>query len=930
MTKTPSPDRYRRLDLLGRGGMGEVFLADDLVLRRKVAIKVVHLSTLANPRADKLLRREAKAAAALDNPFICKVYEVGEDDGRVFIAMEYVQGETLRQRMQGGPLPIRSVVSLAREIADGLEEAGRQGVVHRDLKPSNIIITPQGHIKIMDFGLAKRLLSEDAVEESSAATPDGMVVGTREYMSPEQLRGKPLEPSSDLFAFGLILFEMITGRHPFKKGSAIDTQFAILNDAAPEPVSADQEVPGELRDLVLRLLSKAASERPRIGEIRARLAGIYDSARPAEDKTLSSSASVEAFVARKPRMVLGLGLALLAALLALSLWIGLRPEPAMPKARMATLVTWPSNEEQAALSPDARHVTFISNRDGVKDIWLMDLEGGEPRRITAAPGNLTSQAFSEDGAEVVYTLETEDQKLLQTIRVDGGPPTRSVRLPDDMRIRRLVRWVGGEVFMETQRLDLVKVTLASQAVNVVATLPKETARPFNYDVSRDGQALTFGARNPDGSTSIWTQAPGAAARRVTESGFRDGSPFFTDGAGRQRLFFESDRSGQEDLWLMERPGQKPRQITFGSNREHIESASRDATTLIFSEVLEGASLFSFDLQSGSRHQLTAENKRDISPSVAAEGLLAFARVSLASDLPWSMSSVFLGNLDGGRVRDPRAVVRDGFSPALSPDGKWLAYLRSDPSSPMPRLNLLHLESAHSREVASLPPSARVFMAFPWYFGARDVQWSSRNELWFVQGSATEGSLIQRLDPRSGAPAEVVGRLEPGEVASSLLPSADGSRLFCVVSTDRKPGGEIRQIGEGRAHTRYTEASGSLAILGWAGPALIVTATPRLGQDRTVVHSLRGSVVRRLFELDARPTSLALIPGRNALAFSRRDSRDVENLFIRKLDTGAETAITTNGIQGVAFSPVTVLGTHTLVFSQQLRNRDLGIIRLDQP
>jgi eukaryotic-like serine/threonine-protein kinase len=148
MTDSAPEERYRRLDLLGRGGMGEVFIADDRVLRRKVAIKVVHRNALSNPRAEKLLRREAKAAAALDNPFICKVYEVGEQGGRVFIAMEYIQGETLRQRMVRGKIELREAIAIAREIADGLEEADRKRVIHRDLKPSNIILTSQGHVKI--------------------------------------------------------------------------------------------------------------------------------------------------------------------------------------------------------------------------------------------------------------------------------------------------------------------------------------------------------------------------------------------------------------------------------------------------------------------------------------------------------------------------------------------------------------------------------------------------------------------------------------------------------------------------------------------------------------------------------------------------------------------------------------------------------------
>jgi serine/threonine protein kinase len=929
MTAIAPQDRYRRLDLLGRGGMGEVFLADDLLLRRKVAIKVVHRSTLSNPRAEKLLRREAKAAAALDNPFICKVYEVGEDAGGVFIAMEYIQGETLRQRMLRGPIPIKDTVSLAREIADGLDEAARQRVIHRDLKPSNIIITPQGHLKIMDFGLAKRLPGDDSVAESSIGTPDGMVVGTREYMSPEQLRGKPLEPSSDLFAFGLILFEMIAGHHPFRKSTAIDTQFAILNEEPPDLADTCPGAPGDLCDLVAALLSKAAASRPRIGEVRERLADVADSAHPdRKERTLATSASVEAFVAQKPRVVMAVGLALVLVVVALALWVGLRPEPAMPQARMATLVTWPSNEEQAALSPDSKSLTFISNRDGVKDIWLLELGGGEPRRITNAPGGLTAQTFSEDGSEVAYTLESETEKLLQTIRLDGGPPTRSLSLPNDTRSKRLIRWVGSDVFLETHNLDLLKVSLVTGTVTQVETPPKATARPFNFDVSRDGNGLTFGARNPDGSTSIWVQGAGAG-RAVTEPGFQDGSPFFSDAAGQKRLFFESNRSGQEDLWLIERPGQKPRQITFGSNREFIESVSAEASTMIFSEVLEGGAIFSFDLQTGRRSQLTAENTRDITPSISARGQLAFARVSTASSLPWNMSSVLIGPVQDGRLRDARMVLREGWNPVLSPDGEWLAYMQMQGSTLTPRLHLLNVESGHSREIAEMPAIARIFMAFPWYFVQRDLHWSASGDLWFVAGSSKEGSRVLRLNPRSGGPPETVTRLQPDEIASSFVSNADGTRLFYVRS-DRKPGGSIREVVNGHDSVRYSSDSGTLSILGIAGPALIVAHVPRPGEDRASVLSLEGTKARKLFDLEARASTLRLVSGHGAVAFSRRDARDVENLYLKNLETLAETMVSVNGIQGVSFSPVAVMGPHTLVFSQQLKNRDLGIIRIEQP
>ncbi|MEO8358765.1 MAG: protein kinase [Vicinamibacteria bacterium] len=941
MTSLAPQDRYRRIDLLGRGGMGEVFLADDVVLRRKVAIKVVHKTALANPRAEKLLRREAKAAAALDNPFICKVYEVGESNGRVFIAMEYIQGETLRQRMQRGPIPMREVIGIAREIADGLEEAGRQRVIHRDLKPSNIIITAQGHVKIMDFGLAKRLPGEDSMDESTG-TPDGMVVGTREYMSPEQLRGKPLEPNSDLFALGLILYEILSGEHPFKKGSPLDTQFAILNENTADLAELCPQAPDALCDIVERLLHKAASDRPKIAELRERLAGISDSGRldalanahgdmkrPPRERTMGTSASMEAYVARRPRVALGVGLALFAIIVGLSLWVALRPDPEMPQARMSTLVTWPSNEDHASLSPDGKSVTFISNRNGVKDIWFMDIAGGEPRRLTHQPGDLTAQVFSEDGTEIAYTLESPTQKLFQTIRLDGGPPTRSFSLPNDMRILRLICWVGGDVFMESSNRLLLKLSLANGQVVQVPTLSRATQQSADYDVSRDGHRIVLDAVNDDGSRSIWIQDMGGEARAVTQPGATDRSPFFSDAAGNGRLFLESNRSGQEDLWFIDKVGHEPRQITFGSNREFIEAVSRDGRVIVFSEQEVGGFIFSYEVDKKVRHQLTAENMRDITPSMAAGGRVAFARTQLVGDSPVSFSSIVIGTAVDGRLDDAKVVVRDGFAPLLSPDGRYLAFLTRASEKARPHMNLLEIETGHVRDLGERLLRTLAYIDFAWCFSRRDFQWSSQGLLYYTDTLDGVSSRLVKLLP--GTDPEVVTTFEKDEMVGDLTIDPSGSTATFVLNTRGKDAA-LLQVAQGKVSSLFTAKEGSVSLLGlFKGLPLVAVSSrtrPQLGALYSLeIGTLAEGELHKLVETQAVFKSWQFIPAANAVAFSRRDSADVENVFLKDLQTGAETPVTSNGIQGIAFSPVSASG-RLLVYSQQLRNRDVGIIRLD--
>ena len=272
--------RYRILSPLGAGGMGEVFLAEDTRLERRVAVKMLPASVEADAVARERLRREALAAAALDHPYICKVFEIGDADGRVFIVMEYVEGDTLHTHARRALLPVRQVLDIAHELTQALDAAHRRGLVHRDLKPANVMLTPQGHVKVMDFGLAKQIVARPSPSATGAGgapntqTHDGVAstdarvaltdagtrLGTPAYMSPEQILGAALDPRSDLFSLGVILHELATGRHPFLRDDPSDTMAAILRDP-PTSGSRDLDEPAGFGAVIHRLLSKACAER---------------------------------------------------------------------------------------------------------------------------------------------------------------------------------------------------------------------------------------------------------------------------------------------------------------------------------------------------------------------------------------------------------------------------------------------------------------------------------------------------------------------------------------------------------------------------------------------------------------------------------------------------------------------------------------------
>lgn len=282
-------DHYRIVSRLGAGGMGEVYRARDEKLDRDVAIKLLPAASLEDPTARARLVREARAAAALNHPNVCTVFEVGEAGGQAYIAMELVEGPTLATVLSAGPLPADLVVRYGQQLADALAHAHERGVVHRDLKSANVIITPNGRVKVLDFGLAKRAGTADihsAITQQTALTQLGTAMGTLAYMAPEQLRGQPAQTESDVWALGIVLCEMVSGARPFAGQTEYELSAAILNEA---PVPLSPEIPSGLRGVIARCLEREPERRYRDGrDVRVALEalqtgiGAPDASLPAE------------------------------------------------------------------------------------------------------------------------------------------------------------------------------------------------------------------------------------------------------------------------------------------------------------------------------------------------------------------------------------------------------------------------------------------------------------------------------------------------------------------------------------------------------------------------------------------------------------------------------------------------------------------------
>lgn len=398
---------YKIVDKLGEGGMGEVYLADDTSLDRKVALKFLPERLQQDPTARKRFLREAKSAAALDHPYICKIYQVGEENEVSFIAMEYVQGQTLREKLTEGPLPLKEGIRTAVEIVEALEKAHQEGIVHRDLKPSNIMLTPEGHVKVMDFGLAKRIAdSEAVVSEASqpmvveeltissveqeetftgSLTLEGTTVGTLAYMSPEQIRGEPLDARSDLFSFGIMLHEMLSGVHPFRKEVQLATVTAILSDDPPSITDYLPNAPQLLQHILDQTLNKYPEQR-------------YF---PTSELLVDVTHLFEGVYIRRrtgvwiPVIALA-GLIIIAGLL---MRIG-RHDVQLPYSIKPFISTPNANENWIAWSPGGDQIAYARAEQG---IWICNVEGSDHRHLTKDyQGIFHNLTWSHDGQRIVF------------------------------------------------------------------------------------------------------------------------------------------------------------------------------------------------------------------------------------------------------------------------------------------------------------------------------------------------------------------------------------------------------------------------------------------------------------------------------------------------------------------------------------------------
>ena len=453
-----------------------------------------------NRTAQRRFLREAKSAAALDHPFICKIYETGEEEGKSFISMEYMQGMTLKDKLTEGALALKEALEKATEIAEALEMAHKQGIVHRDLKPSNIMLTPDGHVKVMDFGLAKRLVPAEGVESqeqtlTASLTKTGATVGTPAYMSPEQLRAQDVDPRSDIFSFGVVLYEMLTGVHPFLKAQPMETGNAILNEAAAPLSEYLNQVPSLLQHTVRKMLAKEPERRyQHIGDVRIDLEELISEiaealAEPAKRSLTGVPSAVQpALWKRAFPWAIAFVIATIAGI---AIWISKSP---VPQPLMEFVISPPPDTTllnnpglSLAISPDGRRIAYRAGRSGKTQLYLRSLDEVSATPIPGSDGGGISgpPIFSPDGESVVFVVDGKLRKVL----LPGGTPLTLCELTG----HRGGSWGPGDVIVLAFGAGLYRVSAAGGEPEMLADVDRQKGE-VEYrqpEVLPDGKTVLF-------------------------------------------------------------------------------------------------------------------------------------------------------------------------------------------------------------------------------------------------------------------------------------------------------------------------------------------------------------------------------------------------------------------------------------------------------
>ncbi|HLJ16676.1 MAG TPA: protein kinase [Bryobacteraceae bacterium] len=751
---------YEIVGILGEGGMGKVYRALDARLDRAVALK------FSAEQFSARFEREARAISALNHPNICTLYDAGSN----YLVMELVEGETLAQRIERiGPLPLEEALEIGLQIAQALEAAHAKKIVHRDLKPANVKITPEGRIKVLDFGLAKSIRSEPAGESvpsppslAACESVAGQVLGTPGYMSPEQARGEDVDTRTDVWAFGCLVYELLTGKRAFRGGTGEETFTAIL-EREPDWLVLPPATPKQIRDLLQRCLEKNSVHR--LQEIHAARAAIEDAVKP-RTRVLTWGRAV--------------AIGALVAAAALAVWF-LRERDVQPEQMIhaVPLTTYPGSQDWPSFSPDGNEVAFSwdgENQDNF-DIYVKPIGSGPLRRLTRDPAADTAAAWSPDGNSIAFLRAWRPGKSAVVLVPPQGGAERVVGEVSRFEpMNEGLGWFPDSKWLivfdrppnEAPGLWLISPETGERRRLTTAPDEGATSGDFVPRVAPDGRMLAFRRLMARNSSDLFllpiseSMGPIGEPRRLTRDGqVIDGLAWSSDG---RDLVFSSGEPGNLRLFQTRISGTARRRLTEQGEILNLAISPR-SQRLVFAQSRREMDIYRVELsgKGAGAHSpvpLIASSRLERYPSYSPDGS-KIAFVSLRSG-NWQL---WVANSDGSNAVQMTSFERGEVAfPAWSPDGRQIGFA----SNPDGR-ELAYSVAASGGKPRKLDALGTNVWSWKW---SRDGRW-----ILFLSSHGA-GQQLWRIPVAGGAPELLTPR-----GAATFAQSLDGKLIYYI-----RPGG----------------------------------------------------------------------------------------------------------------------------------------------
>ena len=729
---------YKILEKLGEGGMGVVYKAEDTKLDREVALKFLphHISSSDVDRARFL--QEAKAAAVLNHPNICTIHDIAEDAGEQFIVMEFVDGVTMKDKFSPAPLKLNDAVNYAIQIGEALQEAHSKGIVHRDVKSENIMVNSKNQVKVMDFGLAK-LRGSVKLTKSSSTT------GTLAYMAPEQIQGSDTDARADIFSFGVVLYEMLTGHTPFRGEHEAAMMYSIINEE-PQPI---QKFRDDLSSEMLHILNRALEKDPeeRYQTVKDMTIDLRRLKKESTRIVRTTSTFVVADEEKEVRQVsggskksnktlwMGIGVTgLLAAILVL--WFFGRSPELNPQMILRVLQIPFTQIGYPGMSPDGKWIAFpAASADNRWDIYFMNTLGGEPRRITSDSAiYMQSTDISPDGSLIAYDKATSPTDIaiyavpslggISTKIADGGGLPRW--RPDGKRIGFITLKLSDFWSVNTDGNDKKLEFTDSISFNAAGQLTR-----VSFSWSPDGNSVawltTFSSYQ---EIFIWDLISHRSRQLTFDKKNIDEVCWMPN----NQIVFSSNRGGNTNLWVIPAKGGQAVQLTKGSGPDLGIRGSWDNKSLIYMQQQRIGNLWLAGMDGTGAHQLTFGDQFISNPDISPDGSKIIFQMSEADPLKALEQTIHIINRDGSGQKSisPRDLA--ARVPRWSPDGKWIAYHARIPSEPVDSSTVYLIDAKNPGSAKPIGRGGSVF----WIDDSSLVAYRFLNSwLTFIDGSPQE-------------------------------------------------------------------------------------------------------------------------------------------------------------------------------------------------